>query len=90
MRERSVGTTKETLSQIRGLGPWSIQYLLMRSFGFEDCVPVGDAALVNALQRFYDLDARPGPEETQRLMEPFAPYRSFAAFHLWRSLADES
>ncbi len=77
------------LGSVRGLGPWSIQYLLMRSYGLEDCVPVGDAGLVAALQRFFGLDARPDARETLRLMERFAPHRSLATFHLWKSLGDE-
>ena len=35
------------------------------------------------LQRFFDLGTRPGPQETRRLMAPFAPHRSLATFHLW-------
>src|SRR5688500_3849788 len=78
----------ERLLAVRGLGPWSVQYLLMRGGGFADCVPVGDAGLTAALQRFFALPARPGPEETERLMEPFAPNRSLATYHLWMSLGE--
>ena len=74
------------LSGIRGLGPWSINYLLLRALGREDCVPVGDAGLVVALQRFFGLEARPDAKETLRLMQAFAPHRSLATFHLWKSL----
>jgi 3-methyladenine DNA glycosylase/8-oxoguanine DNA glycosylase len=73
---------------VRGLGPWSVAYLLMRGYGFADCVPVGDAGLSAALQRFFALDHRPGAGETRTLMEPFAPFRSLATYHLWTSLGD--
>lgn len=76
------------LLAVRGLGPWSAQYVMMRAIGFADCVPVGDAGLVAALQRFFGLDRRPNPVETLGLMEPFAPFRSLATFHLWTSLGD--
>jgi AraC family transcriptional regulator of adaptative response / DNA-3-methyladenine glycosylase II len=76
------------LLDVRGLGPWSVQYLLMRGYGFADCVPAGDAGLSAALQRFCALDHRPGPGETRALMEPFAPFRSLATYHLWTSLGD--
>jgi len=76
------------LLAVRGLGPWSAHYLMMRAFGFEDCVPEGDAGLVRGLAQFFNLPARPGPAETQELMRPFAPYRSWATFHLWQSLKD--
>ncbi|MEM7309229.1 MAG: Ada metal-binding domain-containing protein [Planctomycetota bacterium] len=78
----------ETLASVRGLGPWSVNYMLMRSLGFADCVPVGDAGLVRALQEFHDLPSRPGPDETLALMERYSPHRSLATFHLWKTLGD--
>jgi 3-methyladenine DNA glycosylase/8-oxoguanine DNA glycosylase len=78
------------LLAVRGLGPWSAHYLMMRAFGFEDCVPVGDAGLVRALANFFSLPERPNAAGTQELMRPFAPYRSWATFHLWQSLKDVS
>ena len=87
--EREMATALERrLLAVRGLGPWSVNYLLMRGFGFADCVPVGDAGLSAALQRFFALDHRPGAGETRELMEPFAPFRSLATYHLWSSLGD--
>jgi 3-methyladenine DNA glycosylase/8-oxoguanine DNA glycosylase len=76
------------LVAVRGIGRWSAQYLMMRAFGLEDCVPVGDAGLVKGLARFFNLPERPGAAETLELMQPFAPYRSWATFHLWQSLMD--
>lgn len=76
------------LVAVRGIGRWSAQYLMMRAFGLEDCVPVGDAGLVKGLARFFNLPDRPGEAETLELMRPFAPYRSWATFHLWQSLKD--
>jgi 3-methyladenine DNA glycosylase/8-oxoguanine DNA glycosylase len=78
------------LLAVRGLGPWSAQYVMMRACGFADCVPAGDSALATALQRLHDLDRRPGPDETRRLMRRYAPFRSLATFHLWRMLGDPS
>ena len=77
-----------TLSAVRGLGAWSVNYLKMRSFGLADCVPAGDVALAQALVNFFELQARPDAMESVRLMERFAPHRSLATFHLWRSLND--
>lgn len=71
------------LSRQRGLGPWSVQYLRMRSFGLADCVPVGDAALRRNLVRFFGLESAPDARRTLELMAPFAPHRSLASFHFW-------
>lgn len=76
----------QTLTNTRGLGVWSTNYILMRALGFADCVPYGDTGLTAGLIRLCYLDHKPDSEETKRLMEPFAPYRSFATYHLWQSL----
>lgn len=66
-----------------GFGPWSVGYLLMRTWGFADCVPVGDVALARRLAAVYGLDERPDPAATRAWMMPFSPDRSLATFHLW-------
>lgn len=81
-RNSAVELNRRLLAQ-RGLGPWSVQYLMMRAFGFADCVPLGDAALNRNLQSFFALEGRPDRASTLRLMAPFAPHRSLATFHLW-------
>lgn len=79
---------RRRLLSVRGLGPWSVEYLLMRAFGLADCVPVGDVGLITALWRFFDLAERPDADETRRLLAPFAPWRSLASFHFWQTLTD--
>ncbi len=72
----------------RGFGAWSASYVLMRGYGFADCAPAGDVGLQAALQRAFDLEERPDETATGELMLPFAPYRSYATYHLWCSLGD--
>jgi AraC family transcriptional regulator of adaptative response / DNA-3-methyladenine glycosylase II len=86
--EQPATRVAKRLGAVRGLGPWSVQYVLMRGCGFEDCVPAGDSGLAASLERFFDLDHRPDARETVALLEPFAPHRSLATFHLWMKLAD--
>jgi AraC family transcriptional regulator of adaptative response / DNA-3-methyladenine glycosylase II len=88
LRGAAAGRIEETLLARRGVGPWTAAYVMLRGYGLRDCVPVGDSGLATALQRFFGLAERPDVAQTRRLMEPFAPYRSFATFHLWNSLGD--
>ena len=81
----ATGAEKAILG-LRGCGPWTAQYVLMRGLGFRDGLPIGDAGLTLALQRWFQLEARPDEAGTRRLMAPFAPHRSLATFHLWASL----
>jgi AraC family transcriptional regulator of adaptative response / DNA-3-methyladenine glycosylase II len=90
LRRGSFVRAERELLARRGLGPWSVHYVLMRGLGFADCVPAGDSALALALQRFHDLPERPDPDAQRALMEPWAPWRSLACFHLWGSLTDLS
>lgn len=83
LERASVLRLEPTLLARRGLGPWSVAYLMMRSFGLADCVPVGDAALKRNLRRFFSLEKNPDVATTLRLMQPFAPFRSLATFHFW-------
>lgn len=79
---------EKRLLGVRGLGPWSTHYIMMRSCNFADCLPLGDSGLAEALQTFHQLELRPTPQVMESLMESFAPHRSLATFHLWSSLGD--
>lgn len=85
LQRASAVRIESTLLARRGLGPWSVHYLMMRSFGLADCVPVGDAALRRNLRRFFELEKGPDAETTWSLMATFAPFRSLATFHFWAS-----
>jgi AraC family transcriptional regulator of adaptative response / DNA-3-methyladenine glycosylase II len=80
----SATRAERTLLAIRGLGPWSVNYLMMRSLGFADCVPLGDTGVTSGLQALFKLEERPDIEATKRLMNVFSPYRSLATAHLWQ------
>ncbi len=75
---------ERTLLDVRGLGPWSVNYLMMRALGFADCVPYGDTGVTSGLQSLLTLETRPDVDATRRLMSVFAPYRSLATAHLWQ------
>jgi AraC family transcriptional regulator, regulatory protein of adaptative response / DNA-3-methyladenine glycosylase II len=79
---------EQRLLGLRGLGPWAVNYILLRGLGAADCVPLGDTGLTSGLQRVLKLQTRPGPAETLALMEQFRPYRSLATFHIWQSLKE--
>jgi len=80
----SATRAERTLLGIRGLGPWSVNYLMMRALGFADCVPYGDTGVTSGLQSLLKLEQRPDIDATRRLMAVFAPYRSLATAHLWQ------
>jgi AraC family transcriptional regulator of adaptative response / DNA-3-methyladenine glycosylase II len=84
LRAMSATRAERTLLAVRGLGPWSVNYLMMRALGFADCVPYGDTSVTSNLQDLFKLDERPDIDATRRLMSVFSPYRSLATSHLWQ------
>lgn len=84
LRTSSATRAERTLLDVHGLGPWSVNYVMMRSLGFADCVPLGDTGVTSGLQALFKLEERPDNDATRRLMAVFSPYRSLATAHLWQ------
>jgi len=84
LRTGSATRAERTLLGVRGLGPWAVNYIMMRSLGFADCVPLGDTGVASGLQSLFKLDERPDVDSVRRLMSVFAPFRSLATAHLWQ------
>jgi AraC family transcriptional regulator of adaptative response / DNA-3-methyladenine glycosylase II len=80
----SATRAERTLLAVRGLGPWSVNYIMMRSLGFADCVPFGDTGVTSGLKKLFKLEERPDLDGTRRLMSVFSPHRSLATAHLWQ------
>ena len=74
---------RERLMHLKGIGRWTADIYLLMALGRPDVWPVGDLALVVAAQRVKQLNARPNPEEFQRLGNTWRPWRSIAARLLW-------
>ncbi len=84
LRAGSATRAERLLSGVRGLGPWAVNYIMMRSLGFADCVPLGDTGVASGLCALFDLEERPEPDAMRRLMSVFSPFRSLATAHLWQ------
>ena len=85
-RGRPVDAVVQELLAIKGIGPWTVNYALLRGYGYPDCSLEGDVAVRTAFHRLLGGDARPDIPTTQRLLERYAPYRTMAAAYLWASL----
>jgi DNA-3-methyladenine glycosylase II len=73
----------ERITGIRGFGAWSAQMYLMFSLGRTDIWPSGDLAVRVGFGRLLGLSERPTPQQTERLAEPFSPYKSALALLCW-------
>jgi 3-methyladenine DNA glycosylase/8-oxoguanine DNA glycosylase len=84
LRDLSARHAGRLLESIRGVGPWTVQYVFLRGFGFADCLPAGDAGLAQGLERLSGV--RPAEAEIREKMARFTPWRSLATYHVWASL----
>lgn len=87
-RERPVDEVVQELLAVKGIGPWTVNYALLRGYGYPDCSLEGDVAIRTAFHRLLGGEARPDIPATQRLLERYAPHRTMAAAYLWASLSD--
>jgi DNA-3-methyladenine glycosylase II len=71
------------LTQISGIGPWTVQGALILALGREDVVLPGDLALRKAVRDVYQLDHLPAPDEVLAIAGRWRPYRSLATTYLF-------
>ena len=74
----------EAITAVKGLGRWSAEMFLMFRLNRSDIFPVGDLGIVKGMQRLFGMKRRPAVSTMLRLAEPWRPYRSIAAWYLWR------
>ena len=74
------------LTEIRGVGPWTVEMFLMFTLGRRDVLPVGDYGVRCGFAKAYGWKALPTPKELLAEGERWRPYRSIAAWYLWRVL----
>jgi DNA-3-methyladenine glycosylase II len=87
-RARPAAEVVEELLAIKGIGPWTVNYALLRGYGYPDCSLQGDVAVRTAFHRLLGGAERPGIAATEKLLERYAPHRTMAAAYLWASLSD--
>jgi DNA-3-methyladenine glycosylase II len=74
------------LLPVRGIGPWSVDMFLMFALGRPDVLPVGDLGIRKGMQQHFGLRKLPDAAKMTRLAAPWRPYRSVAAWYMWRLL----
>lgn len=74
---------RERLLRLRGIGPWTVDYTLLRGFGCVDGSLHGDAAVRRKLQRLLGSAERIDAAAAERWLAGFSPWRALVAAHLW-------
>jgi len=74
------------LCKIRGIGPWTAHYVLLRCLRHPMAYPVGDAGLQNAVKQRLYMDRKPSIDELYQLAENWKGWEAYATFYLWNGL----
>jgi len=74
------------LTQVRGIGRWTVEMLLMFQLGRPDVLPVDDFGVRNGFRLAYGLRKMPAPKALAAYGERWGPYRTAAAWYLWRAV----
>lgn len=75
------------LTQIKGVGQWTVEMLLMFTLGREDVFAVDDYGIQSAMKKLYKLDdsnKKEFKEKLKQISARWSPYRTYACLHLWQ------
>ncbi len=75
------------LTQIKGVGRWTVEMLLMFTLGREDVFAVDDWGIQNAMMKLYKINAdnkKAVMEKMLKISTRWSPYKTYACMHLWR------
>ncbi len=74
------------LIQVRGIGRWTVEMLLMFHLGRADILPVNDLGVRKGYMLAYGTERLPTPQELLEYGECWRPYRSVASWYMWRAV----
>jgi DNA-3-methyladenine glycosylase II len=78
----------QTLIQVKGVGQWTAQMILIFWLQRLDILPSGDLGIRRAIQQLYQYEKMPSPAVVEDIGKQWQPYRTIASWYLWRSLSN--
>ncbi|MFJ7827340.1 DNA-3-methyladenine glycosylase family protein [Psychrobacillus sp. NPDC096623] len=86
LETNDVKKAEKILTQIRGIGPWTANYVLMRCLRFPSAFPIDDVGLHNAIKQANGSPTKPTRSEIMLLTQNWIGWEAYATFYLWRLL----
>jgi DNA-3-methyladenine glycosylase II len=75
----------ERLTEVRGIGRWTVEVMLIFRLGRPDVLPIDDFGVRKGFGRLYLNGAMPTPKQVKLHGERWRPFRSAASWYLWRA-----
>jgi DNA-3-methyladenine glycosylase II len=71
------------LIEVKGIGRWTAEMILMFSLGRLDVLPLDDLGFIEGVRHAYNLEQRPTRQQLLERGEAWRPYRSIATWYIW-------
>lgn len=82
----SLPDAKEELMKIKGIGNWTANYALMKTFRHTDAFPLEDAGVHNAIKNLKGMKMKPSLDQVRRIFRKYKGWEAYATLYLWKSL----
>lgn len=86
LESHSCRQAEQQLTAIRGIGPWTANYVLMRCLRFTDAFPIDDVGLHHAVKLLLRLESKPTREELKQWASNWQGWEAYATFYLWHTI----
>jgi len=86
LMEGDIRSAEKKLVAIRGIGPWTANYVLMRCLRYSSAFPIDDVGLHNAIKSVLRLDQKPTVARIRELAVGWQGWEAYSTFYLWRVL----
>lgn len=86
LRGLPLAEAKERLMKIKGIGNWTANYALMKTFRYPDAFPLEDAGIHNAIRNLKKLEAKPSLDDVRKVFKKYKGWEAYATLYLWKSL----
>ena len=77
---------KDLLMTVKGVGNWTANYALMKTFRHPDAFPLEDAGIHNAIKNLKKMDRKPTLDEVRKVFKKYKGWEAYATLYLWKSL----
>lgn len=84
--ELSDEAVTEKLVEIRGIGKWTAEMILIFTLMRPDIFPMGDIGAIRALEKIYNKGQKMNKEQIEEIVKKWKPWRTIGTWYLWRSI----
>jgi DNA-3-methyladenine glycosylase II len=86
LRGLSLMEAKEELIKIKGIGNWTANFALMKTFRYPDAFPLEDVAIHKAIKILKNMKEKPTLDQVKRVFKKYKGWEAYATLYLWKSL----